>query len=520
MTKSSNDLYRVKANAERQARRVRAALYVAALCLSASLIGCDSLQNHQCCLFKPGGIFAQDDREIERISSREESDAITRAAAASSYEKKSAWEPTESELRYARRNNVDLKNYVWAAQRPNGGALFPQKLPAPGPIVVMEPSVISAPVGSDIILVASYVGSDSQYLRVGETLKWNLTGVGSFSSTNPSNFSSCLKCPLSPTSRKIEGRSETTETSGQLYRITRGTKSKEDDITILRGQSWMAVTSNEEGTSTVSVTGDSVPNWEHRRATAEIHWVDAAFLYPKSATGPLDRPGILETALIRRSNSEALVNWPVKYEIVTGEGGFDAGNGNIARSVTIGTGADGKARALLKPSSSQPGTTEAKVSILRPGTTEYKQATIDSRSVFYTWTSNAPIGLEIQAPEAGAVNSDLHYRIFINNYSDFFYSTGIRVTIPYGTRFVSIQPPIGHQTTAGELNWQIRQLNPKEYHVIDLVLHKEYAGNVDLNVKLFDTRCEATPTQQTASAPSSGAVTPPTTADGNQPPRL
>ena len=351
MTALKNDFHRANVREAKYARRTSSlrAVLCAVVVLSAALSGCDALRNHECCLFKPGGIFSQRNDEVERVRARDERDVIARATAVSN-QKKEAWEPTESELSYARRNHVDLKNYVWATQKPNGGVLFPQKLPAPGPIVLMEPSVISAPVGTEIILVASYVDSDSQHLRVGEQLSWDLAGVGNFVSTNPRPRLVNLNLPWRSNSREIEGRSETTETSGQLYRITRGTKSPEDDVTILRGQSWMAVTSLEEGTSSVSVFSSTVPNWDYRRASAEIHWIDAAFLFPKSAVGAVDRPGKLETAIVRRSDSQALPNWRVRYEILSGDGGFNDGRGGLARSIDVLTGADGKANVEIRQS--------------------------------------------------------------------------------------------------------------------------------------------------------------------------
>ncbi|MBQ1863946.1 MAG: hypothetical protein II150_05090 [Thermoguttaceae bacterium] len=523
MTALKNDFHRANVREAKYAKRTSSlrAVLCAVVVLSAALSGCDALRNHECCLFKPGGIFSQRNDEVERVRARDERDVIARATAVSN-QKKEAWEPTESELSYARRNHVDLKNYVWAAQKPNGGVLFPQKLPAPGPIVLMEPSVISAPVGTEIILVASYVDSDSQHLRVGEQLSWDLTGVGNFVSTNPRTRLVNLNLPWRSNSREIEGRSETTETSGQLYRITRGTKSPEDDVTILRGQSWMAVTSLEEGTSSVSVFSSTVPNWDYRRASAEIHWIDAAFLFPKSAVGAVDRPGRLETAIVRRSDSQALPNWRVRYEILSGDGGFNDGRGGLARSIDVLTGADGKANVEIRQSAQRGGTSQIKVSILRPGTSEYKEVVVDSRTIYYTWTTSAPIGIQVVAPDFAPANQDVHYKIYINNFSEFYYDTSISIRIPQGASFVSLTPTNANlrPNAQSEIQTRISQLRPHEYYVLDLVLRKEHSGNIDLNVSLYDTRAVETPTARTGGAAPSGNVNPPVTNDPSVAPAI
>lgn len=499
-------------SAARKRSCVFAALTACMLCALCALnAGCDTLKNQECCLTKPGGIFASKDDEVERLSTRNEEEAIMRATSAS--ERKSVWEPTESELRYAKEHDVDLKKYVWAAQRPNGGVLFPRRLLGRGPIVVMEPSVISAPVGSDIVLVASYVGEDSQYLRVGERLSWNMSGVGQFMSTNPNNGAACLQCPWSDTSRKVEGRSQETETSGQLYKITRGTDSIVDDITILRGQSWMAVTSYEEGTSSVSVTGENIQNWNNRRASAQIHWVDAAFLYPESAVGPVDRAGQLETSVIRRSNAEPRVDWPVKYEVISGEGGFDVGDGKLIRSALMPTDGQGKSRVLIGQGSSKSGTTKVKVSIYRPGTEAYPEAVVDSRTIHYTWTTAAPLAVQVIAPSSAKAGDELRYEIVVNNYSEFFYRTTIDIEIPQGTKLINITPPISTQADPQKrLTWTVENIMPNSSYSVDLYLKKEFDGNVPLRVQLRNSAPTETPTNARPSYPNqtNSAVKPPT----------
>ena len=497
----------------RRARSTRTTLALSVALVSlAFFAGCDALKEHQCCLFKPGGIFAQDQQEeVERLRRANENDIVARASAAT-YERKDPWEPTDAELRYASANRINVKDYVWSPQRPNGGVLFPRELKRRGPVVVMEPSIISAPVGTDIVLVASYVSADNEHMTVGERLDWNLSGVGQFVSTNPTNSTAILQCPCAPTSRASSGASQTTETSGELYRLTRGTKSTEDDITILRGQSWTAVTSYDEGTSTVVVEGSNVPDWGSRRASAQIHWIDAAFKYPKSAVGPVDRPGILETTVVRRSTSEPRVDWPVRYEVLSGEGGFDSGNGQLQRSVVVPTAANGKAAVRVGQVGRASGTTRIKVSIYRPGTADYPQAIVDSRTINYTWTTAAPLGLQVIAPDYAAAGSEVHYKIYINNFSEFYYTADVEINIPLGARFVNISPPVGspsnpQQDPQRQLHWRVANIQPNSYIQYDLILRKEHDGPITLEPRLYN----ASPSNTATSINSGGAVNPPVT---------
>lgn len=517
---------------------------IAALCACffiASAVLFSGCSSYECCLTKPGGIFSKDKKEVERLSSSKESEVIERAAAASE-QKRDAWEPTESELRYAREHNVDLKDYVWSAQRPNGGVLFPQRLPAPGPIVVMEPAEICAPVGTDIILVASYVAEGSEYMKVGEKVSWDLAGVGQFVSTNPTNASSFLKCPWSDNKKAVEGRSFVTETSARLYNITRGTEAKDDDVAILRGQTWMAVTSYEEGTSTVTVEAPTVPDWSKRRAGSKIHWVDAAFMYPKARTMPLKmqtksggRAGFcdLETVVIRRSDAEALSDWKVRYEVLNGFGVFDLGNGNYSRTTTVSSDATGAAKARITQTGErlQAGTSQVKVSILRPGTTEFKEAVVSSRTIGYTWTASDVLSAELMGPKTLATGQEGTYEIYINNFSEFYYSATLSIELPSNVQFVNCDANLKETTDANSprkiFSGPIYNLKAQECTTIRLVVRKLQDGPMSVDVWLSnknpserptDVRQAGGGTQNAApSAPSnsgptvSGAVQPPVT---------
>lgn len=469
------------------------------------------------------------------MASSQESEAIARAASADA-QRRDAWEPTEAELSYARRNNIDVKDYVWSAQRPQGGVLFPREFKGPGPIVVMEPADICAPVGTDIILVSSYVGPDSEYMKVGERLDWNLTGVGQFVSTNPTRARSILHCPWSSNSRAVEGRSITTQTSGQLYNITRGTETKEDDVAILRGQSWTAITSYEEGTSTVSVFADSIADWNKRRAVSEIHWVDASFLYPKSNVGPLKRKTPdgamrngwfdLRTTVVRRSNALALEGWKVRYEVVSGNGVFETGSGQTSRSWTTQTASNGEAIARLTLPGENPvaGTTQVKVSIIRAGTTDAKEAVVNSRTVNYTWTTGDVLGVEVLGPRTVATGQEATYNVVVNNFSDFYYQADLTIETPGGVTYLSSAPNmVETKTSTGRKSYKctLYNLPPRSYVTVNFIIRKDADVNIDLGVTLSNKAPSEQPTKQRPNpGQRSGVEAPVVTPDANAQPAL
>ena len=425
-----------------------------ALCAAAVLflgaaptsIGCKALEEHKCCLFSDEGLFGKRLRSnVEKATKKDEQDAIARANLGRS-NRKLAWDPTDEEIAAAAKAGIDLKDFVWTTQLPNGGALFPTSWQAPGPAVVVAPETISAPVGADVIVVASYIGPDSEYLQTGEHLSWDISGVGRFMETNPTEtgvgglftneYKGCFfNCPLLKKTRKVEAPATSTTTSNTLYRITRGTESPRDDVTILRGQSWTSVSSDEEGTSSIVVSASDIGSWDKRRAVARINWVDAAFKYPTSGIGTINSTTTLATKVVRRSTGESRQNWLVKYDVLGGDAALGP---NRQRSIVVQTDEQGEAAVSLSQTSGTAGTAKLKATILRPETDRNNQIEIDSRTFFYTWTYSAPVTLSLHGPEQYVVGQDAHYQLVVNNLSDFSQRTVVELVLPdTDTRLVS-----------------------------------------------------------------------------------
>ena len=516
MTKQANGK---RGGNSRAATRLAAATLVAALC---AFLGCESLENHKCCLFSEGGLFSSKKSEIERATSKDEREALARAATDAS-RKKEAWEPTDAEIASARKNGIDLKNFVWTTQRPNGGALFPKEWTGPGPAVVIAPAEIAAPVGTDVILVASYIGEDSQYLRIGEKLDWSMTGVGRFMETNPREFANgefseigsncCLFKNVGRKSQEIDDRNMSTTTTGQLWRINRGTDTTLDDVTILRGQSWASASAFEEGTSTVVVMSDTVANWNKRRAVAEIHWIDAAFRFPDSGVAAVGSSTTLATTVCRRTTGEPRTGWRVRYEVLSGDAGLGPDKTSAYDSVTD---ANGSATAQLSQINGQPGTCAVRATVYRPATETARQVEIDKRTIHYTWTSSAPLTIAV-TPSASSVNVGevVSYQIVVNNLSDFYQNAVVEAKMPTGVSDVKFDPQISEESSDGSaVRWVIAQIRPRGSTSMRVSLRKTTAAPIDLQATILRAAPTEPPTPGGSNAGS--GTNPPVVSPGAQ----
>ncbi len=488
-------------------RAPRRSLFGAALLCAVSTLGCASSDG----LFKDSCLFSSKDKSnVERLSSSAEREVVNRAALAST-ERKNPWESTESELAQARASGVDLKDYVWATQRPNGGVLFPKKLPGPGPVVVLEPSTIAAPIGTEIVLVASFVGEDSTYMRVGEKIEWSLNGVGTFLAANPDDRSCCLDLS-GKTEKRVDDRYLTTETTDKLWRIHRGTETPLDDVTILRGQTWASVQSQEEGTSSVFVFSDEIDNWDRRKASAEIHWIDAAFRFPKSQALPIGSEATLATTVRRRSNLDPRPGWIVRYEAVSGDVLLGPNN---ARVVDALTDADGNAYVEIRQKNATSGVSRVSATVLRPTDGDQKSIPVEKTSFALAWTQAAPVSAKLDLPSTVAVGSEFKGTATITNNSDFVNSANFILALPPNTTFVRGETA-PEKIENGRVVWKLTDLAPRSSRTLGFYLVREtlepMIAEGEIQLLSQNSGSNAAPTQGSGTsvpAPQTLGTTPP-----------
>lgn len=474
------------------------ALAILAGCVS-GLAGCKALEDHKCPLFdsksdhKFGSCLFGKNDTVSKGTKKEETDAIARASLGPS--RKEAWEPTEEEIENAKQKGVDLTQYTWSTQRPNGGALFPKSWDAPGPALVVAPDSIAAPVGSEVIVVASYIGEDSQYLRVGEKLTWDVSGGGRFVESNPNEnggpgifngeYQGCLDCKLLKKTKSVNSNSMTTTTSSQLWRITRGTPTKLDDVTVLRGQSWTSVTSADEGTSNVIVMSDSIGNWDKRRAVAEIHWVDAAFKFPESSIGMVNTNAELNTSVVRLTTAEPREGWTVRYEVLGGDARLGA---DQTRKLDVTTDASGNAKVVMSQLRGAAGTAKIKASVIRPKSDKYKQVVVDSKTFFYTWTNVAPVTISLHSMQAQyQQGEEVDYQLTVNNLSDFAQNVVFELVIPRNARLISAEKgkPWEYDSPDKSLvRWHVIGVEPHKPYSVSFVVESLDGSPIELNARI------------------------------------
>ena len=226
----------------------------------------------------------------------------------------------------------------------------------------VTPDRVMAPVGSEVILKAGICGADG-YLITNQRVEWLLPpgGQGQFVDLAERDHVTVLRWPWD-TPQKIDNTYAITSTLCAPVCLDRGTPFPNDDVQIVPGDAWISVTSASEGVSHVTAFTPAVSDWNFRRATATIYWIDAQWVLPASAVVEAGRPHVLTTTVMRRTDGAPLAGWLVRYEVASGGSlGYEGGN-----VVEVPTDAAGRASIEVSPNDVGGGTTNVGITIVRP----------------------------------------------------------------------------------------------------------------------------------------------------------
>lgn len=350
----------------------------------------------------------------------------------------------------------------------------------PGPLapwdpvdLILAPRVTVAPVGSEVVLVAGVRGQD-QYLITNERMQWTLDqgGVGEFVQIQPGTWCDYLVFDFT-NPHLVDATHAMGSTSRKSIRLTRGTPSTEDDVCVLRGQSWISVTSPVEGTSLVTAFAPSVYGWEQRKQTATIHWVDAQWRFPPPAINPAGTRHVFTTTVMRQTDQSPCAGWRVRYQIVDGPAAGFAPSG--AQSVEVETNAMGQASAEIFQQRPAPGTNRVNIQVIRPASSSSQQITVGMGSTMKTWS--AP-GLSVRkmGPAVAGVGATVTYRIQVSNPGDVAAENVVVVDeIPEMMTLAGTNPPAA--PSGRTLQWQLGRLGPGACQAIDVSLRAERPGS-------------------------------------------
>lgn len=347
--------------------------------------------------------------------------------------------------------------------------------PDHGPQLKITPSRIVAPVNSEVILAAG-ICSEKGYYITRQPMEWMLAqdGVGQIVAVgkeSPHDVSFLIR--NSP--QKVATNYARVHTSTIAQTLDRGTKNPGDDVCLDKGQSWISVTSPTEGATHVVVWAPKEHNWERRKETATIYWVDAAWKFPPSTAARAGERQVLTTTLVR-SGGEPISGWIVRYEVLEGPPAVFSARGETA--IEVRTDAAGRATAELLPQSTEPGITTIGMRVIRPssGRGELAQMVIGQGMTSVSWS--AP-GLAVRAvgPNLVAADGTVSYRVEVTNSGD-LPTRGVTLsyTPPAGVAVLNSTPAA--QAFGQRYEWRLGDLPARTTAAIELNARAAVAASI------------------------------------------
>ena len=349
--------------------------------------------------------------------------------------------------------------------------------------LLLTPSKIVAPVGSEVVLLAGLAGANG-YFVARQPVEWLLSqeSVGHFVDVGEDDHPA-LSCLFHRTAERRSSNFAVARTTSQAKAITRGTPATSDDIWLQKGQTWVTLTAASEGISHVTAVATDAENWEQRRQTATIQWVDAQWLLPSPTVVRAGQSEILTTTINRNSSRSAVQGWLVRYHIVSGPA---AGFGpERAQSVEVVTDANGKAVISLQPLGNESGVTQVSIEILSPSLTglDGQPVVVGQGVTSVTWSA-AGLAVRIIGPPMGAVGATLDYQIEVTNPGDLpTENVVVTAEVPPRLRVVGSQEGV----IGANVEWRVDMLPPRGSQHFNLQCRAMSAGNVQVSARAAGT---------------------------------
>lgn len=282
--------------------------------------------------------------------------------------------------------------------------------------MLMTPSRIIAPVGSEVVVIAGIAGSDG-FFAVNQPLEWMLSNdsVGQFVEIGGTHHPTFNKL-VPPSSRKFDGQYAWGRTGLKNRILSRGTPTPTDDIELRKGQTFVSVSSVSPGTSYVTGVAPKAEGWDRRKASTIIHWVDGTWSIPTPVQATAGTVTAL-TTLISDTEGRGLKDWPVRYSIVGGAAAEFAPAGSQTAESKSNT--DGQATVQIRQPAGQfePGTTQVRVDVIRPSVFGQPELVVESGVTSVDWSAPA-LTIRAIGPRTTEQGSPFTYRVEVSNPGD------------------------------------------------------------------------------------------------------
>jgi uncharacterized repeat protein (TIGR01451 family) len=346
--------------------------------------------------------------------------------------------------------------------------------------LMMTPSRIVAPVGSEVVVLAGICGENGYFVQ-NQPLEWMLSNdsVGEIIEVGGMNHKA-FNGLVPPSSGKLDGKYAKGRTGLKRLLLSRGTPTPVDDIELQKGQTYISLASVSPGTSYVTGLAPKAEAWDRRRSSTIIHWVDGVWSIPAPANATAGTVYPLTTVISRATDGGGIKDWIVRYEIIGGAAAEFAPTGS--QKVEAKSNEEGQATVQIRQVAGQfePGTTQVRVDVVRPPVFGEPELVVESGVTSVTWSAPA-LTIRAIGPRTAGINQPFNYRVEVTNPGDQVARNVVVRTknLDDSIEFISSTPK---PTEYGrQYEWSIGDIAPgSAARVIDIQMKSQKRGSVGM----------------------------------------
>jgi uncharacterized repeat protein (TIGR01451 family) len=309
--------------------------------------------------------------------------------------------------------------------------------------IEVTPADSTAPLGAQVVLVASVLDKDGQPRR-SRRVEWMLEGPGSIVEVDEAGF-------YAGRGYKHDNKYAISHTGYTAHTITRGNDDPKDDVEICAGQTFCVVSCPVPGETIVTAYAPGVFNWEKGRVTAKIVWGEGRFVFPPPATVRIGTEHALTTTVARfEQDGPTPPTYRVRYRLVDTDETtavlVGRASGTSAREAEATTDADGKATVRLVQNNPQAGTdrrkTRVAVEVLKaPENGQGPGTVVSRRETLIEWAA-PELKLDVTAPPVAGPTASFPATVTLANTSQVDgKESRVRVTLSDGATLERSEPP-------------------------------------------------------------------------------
>ena len=350
---------------------------------------------------------------------------------------------------------------------------------SPTPSVVLSPTRLIAPVGSEVSVVGGIYDPDGFYQR-GRPVEWllNQESVGTLIDAGPNTGERLLSRVVHHKRDRRQSNSVLeARTSNGPQVLNRGTSSTSDDLWTTAGQSWVNVTSSSEGVTRITMLAPELESGR-RQQTSSIYWIDGQWAFPPPAVARPGEPKVLTTYVTRLSSPEPAFGWTVRYEIVGGApAAFDEAGSQVKE---VRTDERGQAAVQIFPGNAETGTTQLAVQVIRGGESigGMDRIVVGAGGTTVTWAGDQ-LAVRVVGDEQASVGSIIPYQFAVTNTGQSVAEdVVVSSSIPFGLEYAESDP--NGQVVGGAIQWRLGAIEPGETKNVRIAYNVNAPGNIRL----------------------------------------